>query len=186
MYSLIAYVLLMPAAAAIAHVNKQPALPGIFLAARHGPPIVVSVQTGLCHPWHGQALAHGKNCADLGVHRVVGLTRFLTGPPGLSVPVALDLLRSRPCPLEWGESVAALISDHQVCCMLADGGGGFQTLCTCSCTSTFYTCVSSMHAGVDKGNLNLQLKHTCNHTNNQVRKHQHRDLAAASTSWSAC
>jgi hypothetical protein len=80
MYSLIAYVLHMSAAAAMAHVNKQPALPGIFLAAHHGPPIVISVQTGLCHPWHGQALAHGKDCANLGVHRVVGLKRFSTGP----------------------------------------------------------------------------------------------------------
>jgi hypothetical protein len=122
MYSLIAYVLLMSAAAAMAHVNKQPALPGIFLAAHHGPPIVISVQTGLCHPWHGRALAQGKECADLGVHRVVGLKRVSTGPSGLSVPAALDLLRSWPCPLEWDESVAALISGHQVCCLLAEGG----------------------------------------------------------------
>jgi hypothetical protein len=186
MYSLIAYVLLVSAAAAMAHVNKQPALPGLFLAAHHGPPIVVSVQTGLCHPWHGQALAHGKECADLGVHRVVGLTRVSTGPsPGLSVPAALDLLRNRPCPLEWDDSVAALISEHQVCCLLAEGG---------VCPNTFQLqlhlhfniCVSSMHAGVDDDNLNFQLKHTYNHTYNHVRKHQHRDLAAASTSWSAC
>jgi hypothetical protein len=183
MYSLIAYVLLMSAAATMAHVNKQPALPGIFLAAHHGPPIVISVQTGLCHPWHGQALAHGKECADLRVYRVVGLKRFLAGPPGLSVPAALDLLRSRPCPLDWDESVAALISDHQVCCLLADGGGGVQALCTCTAILTH---ASPMLAGVDEGNLNLQLKHTYKHTYNQVRKHQHRDLAAASTSWSAC
>jgi hypothetical protein len=104
------------------------------LAAHHGTPIVISVQTGLCHPWHGQALAHGKECANLGVHRVVGLTRFIAGSPGLSVPAALDLLRKRPCPLEWDESVAALINDHQVCCLLAEGGG-VQTLCTCSCTA---------------------------------------------------
>jgi hypothetical protein len=182
MYSLIAYVLLMSAAAAMAHVNKQPALPGIFLAAHHSPPIVISVQTGLCHPWHGQALAHGKECADLGVHRVVGLKRVSTGPaPGLSVPAALDLLRSRPCPLEWDDSVAALISEHQVCCLLAEGGG-WSKHCALAVALALFTHASSMQAGVDEGNLNLQLKHTCN----QVRKHQHRNLAAASTSWSAC